>query len=184
MKVLILTSSPNHDGLTAACGDFAKAGVVDAGAEADIININDLSIGNCHACNNGWGTCLLEHECQVKDDFQNLHQSLNNYDAFVFITPVYWGDMSESAKAFYDRLRRCEATQKNKNFVEGKPVICIAAAGGTGNGTMSTLSSMERLISHIRAVRFDLISITRKSRDFKLETIGQSSKKMIYQISN
>ena len=179
MKVLILTSSPNKDGLTATCGKFAYDGVVEGGAEGDIININSLDIGNCHACNNGWGTCSSTHECQVKDDFQALHQSFNKYDAFIFVTPVYWGDMSESVKAFVDRLRRCEATNKARNLVEGKPFICVAAAGGTGNGTMSTLSSMERLVSHIRAERFDLISITRKSKDFKLETIKESAKKMV-----
>ncbi|MDA8229605.1 MAG: NAD(P)H-dependent oxidoreductase [Desulfitobacterium hafniense] len=39
---------------------------------------------------------------QGQDDFQNLHASMEDMDAFVIVTPVYWGDMSELAKAFSD----------------------------------------------------------------------------------
>ena len=27
----------------------------------------------CQQCDNGWGTCLEQHRCQVEDDFQALH---------------------------------------------------------------------------------------------------------------
>lgn len=179
MKVMIITSSPNKDGLTAACGDAARLGAEEAGAEVVMANLNDMSIGQCHACGNGWGTCLNATQCQVKDDFQDLHNSLENMDAFVFITPVYWGDMSESAKAFFDRIRRCEAWKKENGYIQDKPVIAVAAAGGSGNGTISCLTSMERLLMHIKAERFDFISITKKSRSFKLNTIKESTKAMV-----
>jgi multimeric flavodoxin WrbA len=179
MKVMIITSSPNKDGLTAACGDAARLGAEEAGVEVVMANLNNMSIGQCHACGNGWGTCLNATQCQVKDDFQDLHNSLENMDAFVFVTPVYWGDMSESAKAFFDRIRRCEAWKKENGYFEDKPVIAVAAAGGSGNGAISCLTSMERLLMHIKAERFDFISITKKSRSFKLNTIKESTKAMV-----
>jgi multimeric flavodoxin WrbA len=179
MKVMIITSSPNKDGLTAACGDAARLGAEEAGAEVVMANLNDMSISQCHACGNGWGTCLNATQCQVKDDFQDLHNSLENMDAFVFVTPVYWGDMSESAKAFFDRIRRCEAWKKENGYIQDKPVIAVAAAGGSGNGAISCLTSMERLLMHIKAERFDFISITKKSRSFKLNTIKESTKAMV-----
>lgn len=179
MKVMILTSSPNSTGLTAACGEAGKAGVLEGGGEASIVSLNKLSLGSCHACGNGWGPCLNEHECQVKDDFQRLHDEMTNADAFILVTPVYWGDMSESAKAFFDRIRRCEAWKKEESLFHNKPVICVAAAGGSGNGTLSCLSSMERFCMHVSAEKFDFISITRKTREFKLETIKKSAKEMV-----
>lgn len=179
MNVLILTSSPNVEGLTAACGNAAKAGVEKAGAVATLVNLNKFSIGNCHACGNGWGTCRAEHSCQVKDDFQELHASLEGYDAFIMVTPVYWGDMSESAKAFFDRVRRNEALKKDKTFFEGKPVIAIAAAGGSGNGLTSCLTSLERVFLHLRAVKFDLLGITQKNRGYKLDTIHEAAREMV-----
>lgn len=179
MKVMIITSSPNKDGLTAACGEAARTGALEANAEVVMVDLNDMAIGTCKACGNGWGPCLKEHHCQVQDEFQALHNSMENIDAFVFVTPVYWGDMSESAKAFFDRIRRCEAWKQDKTYIQDKPVIAVAAAGGSGNGTISCLTSMERLLMHVKANRFDNISITKRTRSFKLNTIKESTKAML-----
>jgi multimeric flavodoxin WrbA len=40
MKVMIITSSPNKDGLTAACGNAAKQGAEEAGIETVLVNLN------------------------------------------------------------------------------------------------------------------------------------------------
>lgn len=184
MKIIILTSSPNEDGLTAACGTAAKIGAEASGAEATVINLNKLNVGTCNACGNGWGPCLNVNQCQVEDDFQALHNSLESYDGIVIATPVYWGDMSESAKAFFDRIRRCEAWKKENGFLQDKPVISVAAAGGSGNGAMTCLGTMERFLIHVKADRFDFISITKKSRNYKLQTIENSVKEMANYISN
>lgn len=183
MKVMIFTASPNVEGLTAACGNAAKIGAEQAGAQVITVNLNEQQIGNCHACGNGWGPCRNEHNCQVKDDFQAIHASLADVDAFVLVTPVYWGDMSESMKAFSDRVRRAEALKKEKTFFEGKPVIAVAAAGGSGNGTISCLTSMERFLMHVRAEKFDLIGITQKSRGYKLDTIHDAAKEMVARLN-
>ena len=179
MNVMIFTSSPNVDGLTAACGNAAKKGAEEAGAQVVLVNLNQLKIDNCKACGNGWGPCRNENRCQVQDDFQNLHSSTADMDAFVLITPVYWGEMSESAKAFFDRLRRCEALKKDKNFLEGKPAIAVAAAGGSGNGVITCLTSQERFLTQVRAERFDFIGVTQKNRLYKLNTIQEAAKEMV-----
>ena len=101
MKMMIITASPNIDGLTAACGHAAMKGAVEAGAEAVAVNLNKLNIGSCHACGNGWGPCLNRHQCQIEDDFQQLHDRMSEAEGYVFVTPVYWGDVSESAKNFF-----------------------------------------------------------------------------------
>jgi len=178
MKVMIFTSSPNTNGLTAACGEAAKAGAEEAGAQVVMANLNKQRISSCHACGNGWGPCRNEHACQVQDDFQSLHASMADMDAFVLVTPVYWGEMSESAKAFSDRVRRCEALKNDKTLFEGKPVIAVAAAGGSGNGLTTCLTSMERFFTHVRADKFDLLGITQKNRGYKLDTIHAASKAM------
>ncbi len=128
MNVIVISSSPNKDGLTAACATAAIEGVLQAGGRAEEVRLNDLQIGLCRACGNGWGTCLDDHECQTEDDFQALHARVLQADAYVLVTPVYWGEMSESARAFTDRLRRCEATRWDESGLFGKPVIAVAAA--------------------------------------------------------
>ena len=179
MDVIVLSSSPNKDGLTAACASAAAEGVRAAGGQAKEFRLNDLQIGLCHACDTGYGTCRSEHECQVKDDFQALHARMRQADAYVIVTPVYWGEMSESAKSFTDRLRRCEATRGDESGLSGKPVIAVAAAGGSGNGMITCLHSMERWIEHVRARKFDLIPVNRWSREYKLVAIREAARAMV-----
>ena len=179
MKIFVMASSPNTAGLTAACAAAAVQGIRAAGGEAEEIRLNDLKIDKCHACADGWGTCRLEHRCQEVDDFQGLHTRLAQADGYVLVTPVYWGEMSESAKAFTDRLRRCEATrERGESGLFDKPVVAVAAAGGSGNGMITCLLSMERWIQHVQARVFDLIPVNRWSRDYKLAAIQAAGEAM------
>jgi len=173
MNLMIFTASPNQDGLTAACGQAAALGAEQGEASVQMVDLNQARIGLCQACGRGYGTCWTDHECQVVDDFQDLHHQLLQADGFVMISPVYWGEMSESAKAFFDRIRRCEGTKWAQSGLKGKKVVGIAAAGGSGRGTVSCLHSMQMFCQHVHADVFDLITITQKSRPYKLETIAR-----------
>lgn len=179
MKILVLSASPNIDGLTQACAEAALTGIRQAGHLADDVRLNDLAVGMCEACGNGWGTCSTLHRCQIEDDFQAVHAKAIEADGLVLVSPVYWGEMSESAKAFTDRLRRCEATDGKDSRLAGKPVLAVAAAGGTGGGMITCLQSMERWILHVRARTFDLIPVNRWSREYKLETIRAAAQRMV-----
>ena len=170
MKVLVVASSPNADGLTAACAESARLGVVDGRSPARVVNLNEYEIQRCAACDNGWGPCLKEHRCRLEDDFAELKIMFEQAEGFAWVTPVYFGEPSESFRAFFDRLRRCEATKSGsaRSVLAEKPVVCIAAAGGSGNGAVLCLSQMERLVKRLGAVPFDYLPITQKNREYQL----------------
>lgn len=174
MSVTIFSSSPNTDGLTAACADAARGGLAHGASTATEIRLTDVGLGVCRQCGNGWGTCLKEHVCQVHDGFAAIHHELLDSEAVVIVTPVYWGEASESMKAFLDRLRRCEATRVN-SVLRGKRFLLVAAAGGTGGGLISCLSQLERFVQHVGASRYDLIGVTRWTREAKLTEIERSA---------
>lgn len=178
MDTLIISSSPNTDGLTLACARAALEGIFQGGGAATEVRLNDLNIRSCEACDNGWGTCRDEHYCKVSDDFQALHARMLKADAFVFVTPVYWGDLSESMKNFTDRLRRCEALKGDQSGFYEKPVMMVAAAGGSGNGMITCLVGLERWIEHVHARKWDFIPVNRWSREYKLETIRAAAEAM------
>lgn len=69
---------------------------------------------------------------------------MSHFDAYIFITPVYFWEMSESAKTFFVILKRCDAFNDNSK-IKGKKIICISCAGGSGNGTEETLRSFDIL---------------------------------------
>ena len=131
MHVLVFSSSPNTDGLTAACAAAAIEGCRSGGAGAEEVRLNDLDIGSCRACDRGWGTCGEKHYCQVEDGFQAVHSRTKEADAYVFVNPVYFGEMSESMKRFVDRLRRCEAGLQEKSRLAGKWMSSPRTAAST-----------------------------------------------------
>jgi multimeric flavodoxin WrbA len=180
MKVLVVTSSPNEDGLTAACGEAARQGVVDGQSRARVINLNSFRLDRCAVCGNGWGTCHTEHKCCLDDDFADLQGMFGEADGYVWVTPVYFGEPSETFKAMMDRLRRCEATkpESSASVLTGKPTIAIAAAGGSGGGVLHCLTEIERLLRQLGASPVDFIPVTQKTREYQLETIHDALVRM------
>jgi multimeric flavodoxin WrbA len=92
---------------------------------------------------------------------------------------VYWGEMSESAKAFIDRLRGCEAARSEDSGLFLKPVIAAAATVGSGSARITGLASMEGWIEHARARRFALITVNRWSWAYKVVTLRSADGAMV-----
>ena len=179
VSVLILSSSPNTDGLTAACARAVATGLHEAGVPSREVRLTEAGVGSCRQCGNGWGTCLEEHRCQAEDGFQALHRQVLESDALALVSPVYWGEMSESMKAFTDRLRRCEATRwQGEKPLGGRWLLGVAAAGGGGGGIVSCTEQMERLCSHLGLKRFDLIGVTRWTRDHQLDAMRAAAREL------
>lgn len=180
MKVLVMHSSPNPNGLTAAAASAAAAAIRAAGRDVEEIRLNDLELCSCKACNNGWGSCRESQQCCQDDAFPELHRRFVAADAFVLVTPVYFGEPSESMKAFMDRLRRCErGLGTHPGGLSGKPMLIVAAAGGSGNGTINCLRMMERWMEHIGAKKHDFLGITRFIRDYRLPQIAEAARAMV-----
>jgi multimeric flavodoxin WrbA len=98
-------------------------------------------------------------------------------DAFVFVTPVYWHDLSESAKRFLDRIRRVETFSKRNTFV-GTRAIGVTAAGGSGNGAAKVLYNLEDYMKRVGLEIVDLVTITKFSKDHKLPMLEHAAKSL------
>jgi multimeric flavodoxin WrbA len=141
-----------------------------------VINLNSFHLERCAVCANGWGTCRTQHQCCLDDDFADIQGMFGEADSYVFVTPVYFGEPSETFKALFDRLRRCEATKADASpsVLSGKPTIAIAAAGGSGGGAIHCLGQIERLVHQLGGSSFDSIPVTQRTREYQLETIHDS----------
>ncbi len=177
MKVLGIQSSPNADGLTARTAKAVLRGASEEGATVEIVNLNELDIKPCLACEGGWGKCRREGTCVIDDEFQPLRDKIHSADATVFATPVYWGDLSETAKIFLDRLRRCEVKGEFKTL-NGRIAIGIASAGGTGNGCVKCLLHLEDYLRRVGFTVFDLVTVTQASKEHKLEMLEKAGRRL------
>jgi multimeric flavodoxin WrbA len=178
MKVIAVQSSPNLDGLTSSLAQAALSGVKTMGGETELIHLNRLDIKPCIACESGWGKCREEGVCVLEDDFQSLREKIAKSDSLIFATPVYWHDLSESAKIFLDRLRRCERAADFKTFA-GKKAIGIASAGGSGRGAVRALYNLEDYLGTLGFDIFDLVPVTRFSKDHKLEMLEKAGRRLV-----
>lgn len=178
MKVIAIQSSPNLDGLTSSLAQAVLKGVKAESGKTELIHLNRLDIKPCIACEGGWGKCRKEGVCILEDDFQNLNEKIAKSDALIFATPVYWHDLSESAKVFLDRLRRCETGRGFKTFID-KKAIGIASAGGSGRGAVRALYNLEDYLRRLGFDIFDLVPVTRFSKDHKLEMLEKAGRRLI-----
>jgi len=176
MKCLAIHSSPNVDGLSAACAQAVLDGFASEGGEVELIHLNHKDIKPCKACEKGWGQCR-GGDCIQKDDLETIRQKIGEADALVFVSPVYWHDLTESAKKLLDRLRRVEAFSGRETFV-GTKAIGVAAAGGWGNGAVRTLQNLEDYLKWMRFERVDLVTVTKFSRDHKLPMLEHAGRRL------
>lgn len=178
MKIVTVHTSPNENGLAASLAEAASEGARAAGAEVEPIKLTDRHIEACRQCGNGWYMCREEGWCIIEDEFEAVRAAILEADAWVLVTPVYFGELSESAKCFTDRLRRCNVGAKGEGLAD-KPVIGVAAAGGSGRGTATCLLTMDRLFGHMSAEIADLITVTRRSAEYKLEAVRAAAQAMV-----
>lgn len=178
MKLLAIQSSPNLGGLTAETAKQVIRGAEAVGHEAELIHLNEAVIKKCKACDGGWGQCRREGTCILNDDFSGIVEKIQESDAIVFTTPVYWHDLSESAKTFLDRLRRVETHHGFKRYVD-KPYIGIACAGGSGNGATRALYLLEEYLKRVGFKNYDLVTVTQANRAHKLPMLEEAGRNVL-----
>ncbi len=182
MKVSVIWSSPNKDGLTNSAAKQFMNGLVKAGTEVNEIWLNSKKIEHCRACVNGWGNCRATGKCVLPDDFTSVYEELKDSDGIVFVSAVYWSDMTECMKAFVDRLRRCEAT--HNHFLDGKRCVLVACAGGTGRGTLECLHQMELALTHMGMRAYDRIPVIRYNSEYMLPALEKAGETYADKLEN
>lgn len=177
MKTIILIGSRNHEGKTARAVAALAEGLAEGKAEVETVFLTEKNIERCRQTDrDGWGTCIKQGSCEIKDDFPALVGELRQADLFVFATPVYWGDLSESMRAFLDRLRRTCIHDNGKKGIAGKPAIGICVAGGGGGGSPRCVDALQHVLGHCGIDVFDVVPARRQNLDLKLVVLRETGR--------
>ena len=172
MKVTAILGSRNPEGQTArAAGAFLEA-LTKRGGEVERLFLPAMKVDRCRQCDEaGWGICRSEGRCVIADDFASLVAKIRSSDAVLFATPVYFSDLSESLRAFLDRLRRTGRHKDGKAGIEGKPAVGICVAGGGGGGAPACALSLEKVLGTCGFDLVDLVPVRRQNLELKLQVL-------------
>ena len=172
MKTLVLLGSRDPAGRTARSAAAFLAGAVEAGSEEETILLPEMTLERCRQCeNSGWGECKDQGSCVIEDDFAALVDRIASADVVAFATPVYFGDLSESMRAFLDRLRRVCMHDAGRARIQDKAAVGICMAGGSGGGTPACAVSLDKVLSRCGFDLADMVLVRRQNIDLKLDVL-------------
>ncbi len=179
-KVLGIQSSPNLDGHTSKLIQILLSGAEEAGAEVELVHLHKLNISACKVCGQGWGICKSDGRCVIEDDdFQDLRDKMYSADAIVFNTPVYFGSISENARYFLDRLRRCEIGNKEKSQLLNKPAIVMASA--RSGGSTRAVQELEDYFRYFKFKIIDSMPLTTHNSPYKVDMLKEAGRNLLLQ---
>ncbi len=81
--------------------DSCIEGATEAGAEVQKLAVASRDIGPCDSCDE----CALTGVCVIFDDMTDLYPRLEDADALIVASPVYFASVPAQLKAFYDRCQ-------------------------------------------------------------------------------
>ena len=172
MELVVISGSRNPDGQTARAAHALIKGACDNGCHAELLFLPSMGIERCRQCgDNGWGTCITEGRCVIEDDFASVVERIRAADAAAFANPVYFSDLSESLRAFLDRLRRITRHEAGLEGIRDKRAVGICVAGGGGGGAPACTLSLEKVLATCGFDVVDLVAIRRQNLEMKCEVL-------------
>ena len=121
MKVLVITGSPHRKGTSALMAEKFIEGASKTGAQ---INRFDSAFANVHPCI-GCDACHCgENKCVFDDEMMSLYPKIQDADIIVYISPLYYHNISAQMKAVIDRYHGIDDLIRHKP----KKVLSIITA--------------------------------------------------------
>lgn len=100
MKALLINGSPHEHGCTYTALSEIAATLEKCGVESEILYLGKEPIGGCVACRG----CSVTGKCVFDDLVNRTIDRLDEFDAIVIGSPVYYAGPSGQLTAFLDRL--------------------------------------------------------------------------------
>ena len=139
MKVLLFNGSPHKQGCTYTALEEISKTLGEEGVESEVYHIGTTKpvypCRGCYACSK-IGRCVIN-----EDDVNNFVEKCEDFDGFIFGTPVHYGSACGGITAFLDRVFFVNFCAGKKVF-EHKPAAAVACA--RRGGTTATLDQLNK----------------------------------------
>ena len=126
LKVLLLNGSPHKDG----CVSTALSEIADTlkseGIDSTTFWVGNQPVAGCIGC----GACVGKRSCFRNDKVNEFVKMMDDYDGFVFGSPVHYAAASGAMTSFLDRVFFID--EFNGDHFAGKPAAAIATCRRSG----------------------------------------------------
>ena len=136
MNITIITSSPRRNGSSRLLADRFADGAREAGHEVYLFDGSIENVAPCKAC----GACDETHKCVQFDPFSILASKLEKADLIVFVTPIYYFNVTAQLKCIIDRMHSFD-----KDSLWGKRMALITTSHGPETVVKPTLDSFDMI---------------------------------------
>ena len=99
-KVLVITTSLRAKSNSDILAERMIAGARDAGHEVEVISLKGKNYRFCIGCM----TCQKIGACVFKDDAIGIAEKVKEAETVVYVTPIYYYEMSGQMKTLIDRM--------------------------------------------------------------------------------
>ena len=99
-KVLVITTSLRAKSNSDRLAEELIRGAKDAGHEVEQISLKGKEIRFCIGCL----SCQKTQKCVLKDDAVRIAEKVKEAETLVFVTPIYYYEMSGQMKTLLDRM--------------------------------------------------------------------------------
>lgn len=141
MKAIAVNGSPRKNGNTFLLLNIVLDELKIRGIETELVQVGGRNIHGCIAC----GKCADSEiaKCVFDDDIVNeCIRKIENADALIIGSPVYFGSMTAQTKAFIDRVGY--ATRPHKML---KGMICASVTSVRRNGALAAFNAINNLFT-------------------------------------
>ena len=141
-KILLVNGSPNEHGCTAtALGEIADT-LQKNGVEAEILWLGKKPMTDCIAC----FQCQTNGKCVFSDQVNEIGSRIDEYDGFVFGSPVYYGGPTVRLTSFMDRLFFSIPDEKFAGKLAASVVSCRRGGATSAFERLNQYYLMENMI--------------------------------------
>lgn len=140
MKILAINGSHRVGQNTATLLQMALEECEKMGAETELVNLAELNIEFCAACNR----CLGKPLCSLSDDMDELKQKMVEADGILVGSPDYFGTVTARTKNFIDRTRPLHMVE---NQLKGKVGGYVTMSGLDNCGAESTNQMLDHFFA-------------------------------------
>ncbi|WP_368326443.1 flavodoxin family protein [Phocaeicola vulgatus] len=126
LKVLLVNGSPHKDGCVSTVLSEIANTLKSEGVYSTLFWVGNQPIAGCIGC----GKCVGKRKCFRNDKVNEFVQMMDDYDGFVFGTPVHYAAASGAITSFLNRAFFID--EFNGNHFAGKPAAAIATCRRSG----------------------------------------------------